>query len=177
MADISVTAKTVRPLPGALIETFTAGGAGSVGDAVYEDSNGKVQKAQANTVATAKAIGIVVSAGALGATSFAPGDAVSVARKGRVIGFIGMTPGAKVYVSAATAGKLADAVPTAVDSQVWVVGEALNASTVEVDPLNVNPQAKIADPTGGVTVDAEARTAINAVIAALEKQGIIAVNG
>lgn len=34
--------------------------------------------------------------------------------------------------------------------------------------------AAIADPTGGATVDAEARTAINAIIAALENAGIVA---
>lgn len=33
--------------------------------------------------------------------------------------------------------------------------------------------AAIADPTGGATVDAESRTAINALIAALENVGII----
>ncbi|MCH8989862.1 MAG: hypothetical protein IIA92_13785 [Chloroflexi bacterium] len=34
--------------------------------------------------------------------------------------------------------------------------------------------AAIADPSGGVTVDAEARTAINGILAALQTTGIIA---
>lgn len=34
--------------------------------------------------------------------------------------------------------------------------------------------AHIADPSGGATVDAEARTAINAILAALEAHGITA---
>lgn len=34
--------------------------------------------------------------------------------------------------------------------------------------------AAISDPSGGATVDAEARTAINAIIAALEAKGIVA---
>ena len=38
----------------------------------------------------------------------------------------------------------------------------------------VSQPAKIADPTGGVTIDAESRTAINAIIDALEGAGISA---
>ena len=35
-----------------------------------------------------------------------------------------------------------------------------------------NQSAKISAPTGGTTVDSEARTAINSIITALEKYGI-----
>lgn len=129
MADISVTARSVRPLPGALVRTFTAGASGNVGDAVYVDSNGRVQPASASAAGTALALGVVVSAGTSGAVAFASGDAVSVVIVGAVNGFAGMTPGAKCYLSN-TAGKLADAAGTVTR----VVGVALDASTVMLLP-------------------------------------------
>lgn len=40
----------------------------------------------------------------------------------------------------------------------------------------VTQQTAITAPTGGTTVDAEARTAINAIITALEAYGLVADN-
>lgn len=37
----------------------------------------------------------------------------------------------------------------------------------------VTPSATISDPSGGLTVDAEARTAINAIIDLLQSQGLM----
>jgi hypothetical protein len=111
MADLTVTAKSVRPLHGAVIRDFTAGSTLNVGDLVYVDSNGKVQQASASAAGTAVAIGMVIAAGSLGATSAASGDVVSVELLGAVNGFSGLTPGTKVYVSN-TAGKCADSAGT-----------------------------------------------------------------
>lgn len=44
------------------------------------------------------------------------------------------------------------------------------------NPLIGTRQAAITNPTGGATVDAEARTAITAVITALEAHGLIVSN-
>lgn len=129
MADLTVTAKSVRPLPGAVIRNFTAGAALNVGDLVYVDSNGKVQPTDADATGTLLAIGVVVSAGSIGATSAASGDAVSVAVFGPVNGFGGATPGGKLYVSN-TAGKIADAAGT----NTRVVGIALAADTLMLIP-------------------------------------------
>jgi hypothetical protein len=125
MADIVVTARRVSPLPGAHIEPMIAGGAGNVGNAVYVDNVGRVQVADASGAGTAQAIGVVVSAGSQGATAFVDGDAVSVIVHGRVNGFTGMTPGARVYLSD-TAGSLADAAGTVSK----IMGVSIAADTV-----------------------------------------------
>lgn len=111
MADINVTARLVKPLPGASIRPFLAGGSGNVGDLVYVDSNGEAQQADASAAGTALGVGIVVAAGGEGALTFASGDALSVVVAGPVTGFSGMTPGGVLYASD-TAGKLADAAGT-----------------------------------------------------------------
>ncbi len=179
MADITVTARSVRPLPGAILRDYIAGGSGNVGDVVYVDSTGKVQQALASAAATAKAYGVVIAAGALGATAFVSGDVVSVVIMGSVTGFASLVPPGRIYVSAATAGKLADAAPlsTLVNSVAWLMGLAVTTDTIFFEPFSPDPQASIADPSAGATIDAQARTAINAIILALEKQGILAANG
>lgn len=179
MADITLTARSVRPLPGAIVRDFIAGGSGNVGDGMYVDSTGKVQQAKADAAATAKAIGIVVSVGSIGATAFVSGDAVSVLVFGGANGFSGLTVPGKIYVSAVTAGKLADASPatTLVNSVPWLMGIAIASDTIFFEPMAPNPQANIADPSAGATIDTQARTAINAIILALEEQGILARNG
>lgn len=44
------------------------------------------------------------------------------------------------------------------------------------NPQVADRQAAITAPTGGATVDAESRTAINAIITALEAHGLVADN-
>ena len=61
-------------------------------------------------------------------------------------------------------------------------GTQVTATAAELNKLtgagaiiaNGTAQSHIADPTGGTTIDAEARTAINAIIVALEAFGITA---
>jgi len=111
MTDITVTAADVRPLPGATVERFEAGGALAVGDTVYMASDGDVEEADGSAAGTAYAIGVVVSVinGATsGATTAAAGDTVEVATWGPVTGLSGMTPGDVLYQSD-TAGALGDA--------------------------------------------------------------------
>ncbi len=131
MADITVTAADVRPLPGAVIEAYDAGGALSVGDAVYMAADGDVEEADASAAGTAYAIGIVVSItnAATGATTAAAGDKVDVCTAGRVTGFSGMTPGDVLYMSD-TAGALADAAGTTSHK----VARARSAVTIFVNP-------------------------------------------
>src|SRR4051794_28819353 len=106
MADITVSASKVRPLNGAIIRRMDAGGTLSVGDAVYVDSNGKVQRADASTLANAQARGLVIAVGTAGATGAVSGDVVDVVTHGPVeVGASSLTNGAAVYVST-TAGAM-----------------------------------------------------------------------
>lgn len=123
MADIVVTPASVRPLPGAKIRDFQAGGSGNVGDLVYVAADGDVEQADGSAAGTANALGVVVSAGTLGATSFVAGDMLSVVYDGPVIGFASMTPGNRHYVSD-TAGALG----TVAGTTSKVMGIALTAA-------------------------------------------------
>lgn len=128
MADIAVTAADVRPLPGAEIVRFEAGGTVNLGDAVYVDSSGKVQQADASVAGTAHALGIVVSCPD-GKTSAASGQWVDVQVWGRIAGFSGMTPGDVLYTSDTTA-KLADAAGTVSHK----MGKPLTATVLYLRP-------------------------------------------
>jgi len=132
MADITVTATDVRPLPGATIERFIAGGAITVGDTGYMASDGDIEEAAASAVGTTYAIGVVVSVvnGATdGATVAAAGDTVELVTWGKVTGFSGMTPHDVLYQSN-TAGTLADAAGTTSHK----FARARSATTIFVQP-------------------------------------------
>jgi hypothetical protein len=192
MADISLTLVQISELPPALGRDIPAGGAGSVGDVVYVNATDQAQKCDASAIATAKGWGIVTAV-ENGAQTFASGDMVHVAFFGPVTGFSGLTSGARQYVSE-TAGKLADAAPSAADSVVWPFSFALDASTIFVLPFAPVPQTKIAsltDSTTGAANDtltdvgaafnqatlnnnfADVAAKINAILAALRANGIV----
>lgn len=108
MANITVTAASVRPLPGAQIRGFNAGEALALGDTVSIKSDGLVWKSKAAATVVMPIIGVCVAFGTEGATSCAAGDRVSVQWLGPVVGYTG-TAGTLVYASD-TAAALADAV-------------------------------------------------------------------
>lgn len=131
MANITVTAKNVRPLPGAVSRRFTAGGSIDVGDSVFVASDGDVEQAQAGTASGSVAtfsVGVAVSA-PMGGTVAASGDPVDVVLYGPVEGFSGMTPGDVLYQSS-TLGKVADAA----GSVSHKVGKAISATVLFVNP-------------------------------------------
>jgi len=132
MADVTVTAADVRPLPGAVVRRYDAGGTVTAGMAVYLASDGDVEAADADGEASVRAIGIAV-AGPDGKTSFASADRLDVVTLGPVTGFSSLTPGGLMY-SSVTAGKLADAAATAADDYIWVIGYAESAANVYVAP-------------------------------------------
>lgn len=110
MADITVTAADVRPLPGAVIERYDLGAAADVGEVVYMVSDGDVEQTDANAAGTTYGIGVIVALHH-GGTTGAAGDTADVAVAGRVTGFSGMTVGDVLYISDTT-GALADAAGT-----------------------------------------------------------------
>lgn len=63
---------------------------------------------------------------------------------------------------------------SAVGRTVLIAANAAAARTAIGAQATITQQTAIPDATGGATVDAEARTAINAILAALRTQGLIA---
>jgi ATP-dependent protease ClpP protease subunit len=125
MALITVTPADVRPLPGALILRFVAGGAVNVGDAVYVDSAGKVIAAIGTAAPAAHSIGVVLSVAGSPKTAAVLNDAVDVAVWGPVTGFSGMTPGDILYQSD-TLAKFGDAAGTVTHK----IGKPLTATVL-----------------------------------------------
>lgn len=137
MTALTVTAAKVsaNQNQGAVIRPYRAGGTVSLGQAVYLDSNGYVQAADANTAAvtTARAVGIVVATSdPYGSTSAAANESVSVCLSGIVYGFSGLTPGAYGWVSK-TAGEIEDTAPTGGAYQ-YILGQAMSATEFYVNP-------------------------------------------
>lgn len=134
MADITITAADVRPLPGAIIQRYTADVALTVGNAVYLKSDGDVAKADADDAAQVQAIGIVVGVPG-GGTVSAAGDKVDVVVEGPVAGASGLTPGGLMYASV-NAGNIADASPAGASGDFrWIIGRANSATTIFIHPF------------------------------------------
>lgn len=143
MAAITVTAADVRPpnLTQTIIRRFTAGGTVNVGDVVYVAADGDVEQADADAQASAQAIGIAVSVNGTTQTAAAAGDEVDVCVFGPLNWGASMTPGSVVYVSV-TAGKGDHtAVAGASGDFSFVVGRALTATTIFVNPQVTVPSA------------------------------------
>ena len=134
--EVTVTVADVRPLAGAIVRRACATEALAFGDIVYIDSATgaipNVSKALGTGLDTGHAYGIVVS-GALGNASVAIGEACDVVVLGPVTGYLSMTPGATIWASSDTSGRLS----TAVGSKSCIVGLAESASTVLVRPAQV----------------------------------------
>ncbi len=141
MASMTSIAAQVRPLNGAIVRRFIAGGAVTVGQAVYVDSNGAVQAADADAAASAQARGIVVGVGVAGATTAAADDPVDVVTHGPVaLGTSDLTSGAVVYVGT-TPGELVDTAPGTAGDFPFVVGWAESDGVLYVAPQITVPTA------------------------------------
>lgn len=117
MANLTTVPANARPLDGSRVRRGQLSATAALLDAVYitdDDAQGEyptVAPARANAAATADSIGVIVAfdnklaAGAVG-------DGCSIVVFGPVAGFDALAPGARGYLSAANAGKLADAAGT-----------------------------------------------------------------
>lgn len=131
MTALTVTAKNVSPLPGAIVREFIAGAAIAVGDLVFMASDGFVDPTDADNATALATIGVCVAAGNEGAEAAAVGDPVSVVIFGPVIGFSGNTPGDLVYASP-TAGEIEDAAPATGDYMI-IVGVVISTTILLVN--------------------------------------------
>lgn len=105
--------------------TITAGEDLAAGDFVRVDATGNVVKAVATSLAT-RAQGYVKDA-------VLSGQPATVFFDDEVSGLAGLTPGARYFLSAATAGAITTTAPVANDEIVQVIGFAINATTLYVD--------------------------------------------
>lgn len=113
MSDIALTAANIRPHKshGAIIIPGQAGAALTVGDLVYEASDGDWEGADGNvSAASARAQGIAV-ASFDGETAIADTAPLSICIFGPVSGYTSLTAGANYYLSD-NVGKIATAVGT-----------------------------------------------------------------
>lgn len=106
------------------------------------------------------------------------GDAPVDAWTGQAKALVGWTNGGWRFVAARdgmTAWSRADGQPIRFDGSRWLIG-TLSASALEIGGNKiVGPrQPAIAPPTAGTIIDAEARAAVDAILAALREHGLIA---
>ena len=132
MADVTVVAADVRPLPGCLIRRLTAGGTITVGAPVYVSANDTVIAADGSAVSTSFAIGVCVSGNGASKTIPVTGDEVDVVTHGPVAGYsTNMAAGGVFWVSDTT-GAICDAASGATKDT--VIGIGLSASVLLVRP-------------------------------------------
>lgn len=107
--------------------TVTAGETLAANDLIYINGSGAAMKADANSIAK-EAIGHVKS----GITNAATGTVYF--GKGIISGLSGLTPGAKYFLSATTAGGIALTVPSGSGDIIQEVGRALSATELVFNP-------------------------------------------
>ena len=129
MADITVTAADVRPLPGAKTRRFTAGETITPGQPVYLSASDTVSLADGSSVSTSFAIGIVVG-GQDGQTSFAAGEKVDVCYDGPVAGFATNL----AYNTLAYVDDDAGIMATTTGTKTTIVGIGLSTAVLLVKP-------------------------------------------
>ena len=136
MADLTKTAANLRMLDSVecRLIPMIAGEAIDRGEVVYRKTDGKAGLAQGDAAGTATPIGI--------ATSDAPAGGVFDALYwGRLVGYdlSGLNPGARVYISGATAGALATAAPTVAASPIGSVQVMTDIAGTKFLMVDISP--------------------------------------
>ena len=121
----------IKPLEGAIVRRFTAGSAITPGDAVCMSSDGYIDPADSDALATNTVVGIALVPRNQGA-AYAAGDVVDVVTFGPVNCCTGGTPGAYAYTSG-TAGQMAETAGT----KSLIVGFVEAATVVFVRPTPI----------------------------------------
>jgi hypothetical protein len=141
MANLAVTAASIRPLAGSITVRAVADEALTVGDVVYisgtSDNKPKVSKNIETAIATGNIFGIVTAnaVDAAGSTSVADEATIDVTVFGPIEGIAG-TAGGFIWGSD-TAGKLEDAVGT----KSCIAGVMLSSSIFFLNPMQATRAA------------------------------------
>jgi hypothetical protein len=122
----------IKPLEGAIVRRYIAGSAITPGDAVCMSSDGAIDPADSDALATNTVVGIALVPRNQGA-AYAAGDVVDVVVHGPVKCATGGTPGAYAYTSGTTAGQMAEAAGT----KSLIVGFVESATVVFVRPTPI----------------------------------------
>lgn len=99
----------------------------TIGQVVYISAAGTVKLAKANAIGTSDAIALVKD------TSIADGASGYYITNGYLGGLSGLTPGARYYLSSATAGAITVTAPTANPNCVVPLGFALSTTEFWID--------------------------------------------
>ena len=130
MADLTITAASVRPVGHCIVRRFTAGETITPGQPVYVSGNSTVSLTDGSALTTGACIGLVIS-DSNGAVSFVSGVEVDVVMFGVVDGFAtNLAANTAVYVDD-DAGVLS----TAAGTKVCRVGIGLNTTMLLVNPM------------------------------------------
>ena len=121
----------IKPLDGAIVRRYVAGSAITPGDAVCMSSDGYIDPADSDALATNTVVGIALVPRNQG-TAYAAGDVVDVVVHGPVQCATGGTPGAYAYTSG-TAGQMAESAGT----KSLIVGFVEAATIVFVRPVPI----------------------------------------
>lgn len=135
MADVAPIPSQISPLEGAIVRRYFAASTVIPGDLVYLDTAGKVARSDADALASAQAIGMVVAIGIMGYDTANANDPVDVCLWGPVwVGdTVAMTIPGRIYVST-TAGKFDQTAPAAAGDYPFIAGKAEAASIVFINP-------------------------------------------
>lgn len=135
MSDVTVTAANVRqlgPVHGCFGKMAQAAVSLSLGDLVYELTDGTYGKADANAGSPAQTVAGMAVESKDGDTTIASGDWFTLLEVGPVEGFSGATPGSLAYLSN-TAGKVATAAPVSGFNR--IVGRFQTATCLWLAPV------------------------------------------
>lgn len=128
---------TVEGASAALDYTATNANAGAItlGMAVYTSAAGAVDLAQADSIGTARVLGLVsaasIAAGASGKVQYA--GILASADWTAVTGSATLAAGQNYYLSAATAGQLTSTAPDATGQQLAYVGRAISTTELALE--------------------------------------------
>lgn len=132
MADVTITAADVRPLPGCIMRRFVAGGTIPVGAPVYLSAADTVSACDASVAATNFCIGVVVAVmNPATAGQAASGEYVDVVMEGPVAGYSTNMAHNAIFYTDNHAGVIA----TTAGDKDTIIGIGLSASVLYVHPI------------------------------------------
>lgn len=140
-AHKKITVTNLLSQAGSAKMDFTNDNAGTMapGEPVYLKSDGDIDKARANSITTARVLGLTteqILTTADGEVQFRGILALTTGQWDTVTGEAGgLTPGATYYLDPATAGRMTQTPPSTTGQEVARCGVALSTTQMDIDPV------------------------------------------